>query len=268
MNVKLFLYSRTLAKDYRWILRPSELTSEETRMLEDIFSIFTKYRSYYTKAKIQPLFCINFPQTTVLFTLRNGFHRDENNRDIYSLEGISVNRRYRRAFWNDMPLILQNYGAILDVWSRIEFKNADKIDNQTSKLFSLRELIPNTKTNETPATDDVFKTMDVSEVIIIPFDESGLAKLKEIINSPFFPLSDFAFGCTNTMMLENTDFRVVALVNKQGKLKFPVKGLTKRYKSIKNTGAEIERFNPVMRKTAGSAEKRQSFLDRIKSLIR
>lgn len=262
MNVERFIYSRTLTADYRWIVTSPLLSSKETHLLERFIDFFKKYRFAYAKAPLKPLFCINFPETTVLFTLQSSMFKDEFGRDIYSLEGICTGRIHRKILWKKMPEIVDNYTGVLNPWTDINFRKADNLVNNPSASYTLESLIPD-RVPPQPQTESMEvlpESQTPSGTIIIPFVEEGLRKLKKAVNSSSFSPSNFAFGCT-TDMLKAGQFRIIAYVDDKNRKESIGKPAERKKNKSPISGASDATVKITTENMQKIKEKRRFFTD-------
>ncbi len=261
MNVERFIYSRTLTADYRWIVTSPSLSSKETHLLERFIDLFKKYRFAYAKAPLKPLFCINFPKTTVLFTLQSGMFKDEFGRDIYSLEGICAGRIHRKTLWEKMPEIVDNYTDALNPWTDINFRKADNLVNNPSASYTLEKLIPDRDHPQTESMEVQPESQDPSGTIIIPFVEEGLRKLKKTVNSPSFSPANFAFGCT-AEMLKAEQFRIIAYVDDKNRKESIGKSTERKKNKSSISGASDAAVKITTENIQKIKEKRRFFTDK------
>lgn len=205
------LYSRSLSKDYRWMIVPPKISQEGLKALNLIFNQYDKNKSTFGKSSVFPLYCLSRSDTTFLVTCGLTNHKDKEGRGIYCLQGISVTQEYRRHLWFILPWILANYDRenILNIWSKIDFRDADNIIRQLSgdcsfKLDQLNESLAElTRTHKTiPAK------LLVNKPTYISFDNDGLKKLSHVIAS-YHDCIDFGFGATPEMV-RTFPFKIVA----------------------------------------------------------
>lgn len=204
------LYSRSLSKDYRWMIIPSKISPEGLNALNQLYNLYDKYKYAFEKSSVLPLYCLNHTDATFLVSCGLSNHKDKDGRDIYCLQGISVPQEYRRHFWFIIPWILANYEGkgLLNTWKNIDFSGADDIVRRASEDYALKlDLLDESlaKLTQTPGTSD---KLPVNEPAYIPFDKSGLKELSHLLLS-YNDCMDFAFGATPEI-IKKFNFRIIA----------------------------------------------------------
>ena len=221
------LYSRSLSKDYRWMIVPPKVSSESLKALNQLYNLYDKYKNAFSNPPVLPLYCLNHPEMTFLVSCGLSNHKDKDGRDIYFLQGIGVPHEYRRHFWFILPWILANYDNedLLNPWRKIDFYDADDLVHHSSadyffKLDQLNEpLAELTKTQKyTP------EKLLINEPKYISFDKNGLKELSHILSS-HHDCMDFAFGATKEMM-KAFDFKVIAKVGGRSNIKTDMQMIT------------------------------------------
>lgn len=215
------LYSRSLSKDYRWMIIPSKVSPESLKTLNQLYNLYDKYKNTFSKASVLPLYCLNHSEMTFLVSCGLSNHKDKDGRDIYCLQGMCVTQEYKRHLWFILPWILANYNTrdTLNVWKNIDFSQADDIVRRTSGdcLFqpdqleeSLAELTKIPKT--TP------EKLSLHEPTYVSFNKDGLKELSHLLVSAYHDCIDFAFGVTPEMA-KNYDFKIIAETGRRSKRK-------------------------------------------------
>ncbi|MDN3511937.1 MAG: hypothetical protein NG784_11635 [Candidatus Jettenia sp.] len=215
MKYQELLYSRSLSKDYRWMIVPPKISPDSLKLLNQLYNLYDKYKNAFCKSPILPLYCLNHLQTTFLVSCGLSNHKDKDGRNIYHLQGISISHEYRRHFWFILPCILANYDGenLLNTWRKVDFPAADDIVRRASEdcFFkldlldkSLAELIKTSK-----FTLERFEELSIREPIYIPFDKNGLKELAHVIVSSDYGCVNFAFGATSEM-IRAFDFKIIA----------------------------------------------------------
>ncbi len=215
------LYSRSLSKDYRWMIVPPGIPQESLKALNTIFNLYDKYRNIFSKSSVFPLYCLNHSGTTFLVKCSLSKHKDKEGRGIYCLQGISVAQKHKRYLWFVLPWILANYDSenILNTWSSIDFHDADNIVRRISgdrsfKLDQLNESIA--ELTHTPKA--VPEKLFTNKPTYIPFNNDGLKKLSHLIASSYHDCVDFAFGATPEMV-KAFNFKIIAKVGSRSSVK-------------------------------------------------
>ncbi len=216
MIYQALLYSRSLSRDYRWMVIPQKVSGESLKVLNQLYNMFDKHKDSFGNASVSPLYCLNHPEMTFLVSCGLSNYKDKDGRDIYCLQGIGVAQKYKRHLWLILPWILGHYDSVglLNTWSKIDFYDADNIVRQSSedyffKLSQREELLTELAHAEKPPSASVELSTDKSARI--PFNKNGLKELSHIIESSYGNCLDFAFGAT-TEMIKEFDFRIIASV--------------------------------------------------------
>lgn len=205
------LYSRSLSKDYRWMMIPPQVSLESLKVLNQLYNFYDTHKNIFRRSSVSPLYCINQPETTFLVSCGLSEHKDKDGRDIYCLQGISVAQKYKRHFWFILPWILNNYDSeqILNTWQKIHFSAADDMVRRISEncAFKLDQL-DETIAELTKETKSITENLPAQVPVYIPFDKEGLKELSHVISS-YHHCIDFAFGATPEMV-KAFDFKIIA----------------------------------------------------------
>lgn len=220
MIYQALLYSRSLSKDYRWMIVPSKVSLESLKALNQLYNLYDQCKHAFGKSSVLPLYCLNHPEATFLVSCGLSNHKDKDGRNIYCLQGISIPHEYRRHFWFILPWILAHYDGegLLNTWRKTDFSGADDIVCRTSENYSFKldpldeSLAELMKTPKSPAGK-----LFIHEPTYIAFDTVGLKELSHILSS-YHDCIDFAFGATREM-IKAFDFKVIAKVESRSKAK-------------------------------------------------
>ncbi len=214
MRYHALLYSRSLSRDYRWMVVPPKAAHEGLKALNQLYNLYDKNKSVLGKSPLPPLYCMTRGEATFLVTCGQSNLKDKEGRAIYYLQGISVARAYWKDFWHALPRILDNYGKsdLLNAWGNIDFRNADELARSVSSEYVYWHEQPNNppKNAARPALNP--EKSCASEPMQVSFDKNGLSELSSFITSscPEGECIDFAFGATPEMA-GRFGFRAVAL---------------------------------------------------------
>ncbi|MCF6155293.1 MAG: hypothetical protein E3K36_08575 [Candidatus Brocadia sp.] len=213
------LYSRSLSKDYRWMIVPPKVSPESLKALNQLYNLYDKYKSTFSKSPVLPLYCLNQPEATFLVSCGLSNHRDKEGRDIYCLQGISIAQEYQRHFWFILPWIVANHGSegLLNTWKNIDFPDADDIVHRISKDHSFKLDQLDESLAELTKTPKSTEKLSIDEPLYISFDKNGLKELSRVV-SLHHDCMDFAFGVTPEMA-KNFDFRIIAKAERRFKIK-------------------------------------------------
>lgn len=255
------LYSRSLSRDYRWMIIPQKAPVDGLKALNQLYNMYDKYKDAFRKASVLPLYCLNHAEATFLVRCGLSDHKDKDGRDIYCLQGICVTREHRRHFWFILPRILayDDSTSLLNRWRNIDFSVADDILSRTSEDYTLmsgppdgplvKQMQPGTSAPE---------GLPVNKPTYISFDKNGLTELPHVL-SLYHDCTNFAFGATPEMV-ERFPFRVIAKLAGHAKreksmvtvtaestpLRVPAPGLAN---SIDNHFIDpVDRFDPKKKK--------------------
>lgn len=212
------LYSRSLSKDYRWMIIPPKVLPESLKALNQIYNLYDKYKSTFSKSSVLPLYCLNHSEMTFLVSCGLSNHKDKDGRDIYCLQGISVAHQYRRHFWFILPWILANYDSkgLLNAWKNIDFSGADDIVRRTSEDHSFKlDQLDESLAELTKKPKSTVEKLPIDEPLYISFDKNGLKELSHLLSS-HHDCMDFAFGVTPEMA-KNFDFKIIAKAGRRPK---------------------------------------------------
>lgn len=193
------------------------------------------------------------------------------------MQGICLEHKYRRDYWYVLPIILTKYEELLGPWKRINFQSADKLSYESKTLQFVNYDYYRCELEKIENTEGTSNGILNQNDIFLSFDKGGLQKLKNLINSPFFPLSDFAFGGTNEMCIIHKNFKVVAPVGRNFTYVPTIDSLNKDKRNTSITGKrfigkneekkdkptklkkkasnEISRFDPIKRRNMGELHK-------------
>lgn len=212
------LYSRSLSKDYRWMIVPQKATVDGLKALNQLYNMYDKYKDAFRKASVLPLYCLNHAEATYLVSCGLSDHKDKDGRDIYCLQGICVTQEHRRHFWFILPRILAHDESkgLLNRWKNIDFSVADDILSRTSEDYSFMLCHPDeplAKRNQTGRS--ALEKLPVNKPTYISFNKHGLTDLSCVL-SLYHDCTDFAFGATPEMV-KYFPFKVIAKVTGRSK---------------------------------------------------
>ena len=215
------LYSRSLSKDYRWMIVPPKVSPESLKALNQLYNVYDKHKNTFSKASVLPLYCINHSGMTFLVSCGLSNHKDKDGRDIYCLQGICVAREYHRHLWLNLPWILANYHTknTLNTWRNIDFSQADNMVRRTSgDCFFKLDHGDESLSELTKSTSPTSGKLSIHEPTYISFNKDGLKELSHLLVSAYHECVDFAFGVTPEM-IEYFNFKIVAEAGSRSKKK-------------------------------------------------
>ncbi len=257
MMYQELLYSRSLSKDYRWMIVPPKVSPESLKALNQLYNMYDKYKHTFSESSILPLYCLNHPEATFLVNCGLSNHKDKDGRDIYCLQGISIAQEYRRHFWFILPWILANYESegLLNAWKNIDFSGADDIVHRISEDHSFKlDQLDESLAELTKTPKSMVEKLPIDEPLYISFNKNGLKELSHVLSS-HHDCMDFAFGVTPEMV-KNFDFKIIAKAGRRSKVKSGAEPATAEHvpsfisdggqdKSIdKHFDDPIDRFDP------------------------
>jgi hypothetical protein len=268
MIYQALLYSRSLSKDYRWMIVPQRVSGENLKVLNQLYNMFDKRKDSFCNSSVSPLYCLNHPEMTFLVSCGLSNHKDKDGRAIYCLQGIGVIQKYKRHLWLMLPWILTHYDSegILNTWSKIDFSDADNIVSRKSEDYhfksdQLEESI--VKLHQTREVLPVFAP--ANDPACVTFDGDGLKELAHLISLSRYDRMDFAFGATPEM-INAFDFKIIASVGNQPIIKRNKEIVTadiissraseKRDDALSELNDNLaDRFNPKIKKYDVSQKK-------------
>ncbi|HQU31170.1 MAG: hypothetical protein HRU72_00915 [Planctomycetia bacterium] len=212
MIYRELLYSRSLSRDYRWMIIPPKVSLESLQALNRLYDSYDEHKHILSKSSLLPLYCLNYPETTFLVSCGLSNHKDKEGRDIYCLQGISVPREYRRHLWFVLPWILANYDSknLLNVWRNLDFSGADAIVRRISgDCFFEIDQTDESFTEMEKGWNPPSEKLSTQESTYVSFNEDGLKELSHLIVSAYHDCIDFAFGVTPAMT-KYFNFKIIA----------------------------------------------------------
>lgn len=217
LNYQHLLYSRSLTKDYRWMVIPQWSSADDLIKLKELFERYDVYKDKkaFSEAEIKSIYCLRLSNMVAFVRCCSSEHQDSYGRQIYCLQGIGVQLKYDRHFWFALPWLLAEHMFFLDVWRNTDFQSADELFKTTSKNFELdlnfRELPFMDQFSELPENSLSENQTSLS------FDQNGFKQLLRFISSPNTPAVDFAFGVVPEMLQVFKSFKIIAsLQNRPG----------------------------------------------------
>jgi len=204
------LYSRSLSKDYRWMIVPQGSSADDLKKLRELYDRYDihKGKKAFHEADIDSIYCLQLSSITVLIRCCLSDYKDEYGREIYCLQGISISPAYKRHFWFALPWLLANHMASLNTWQKVNFQIADELRSTASNDYEL-----DLNFNKLPLSDSSNIVPDNTlpdDQILLSFNSDGFKQLLRFISSPHTPLVDFAFGTTPEMTQISNSFKIVA----------------------------------------------------------
>lgn len=216
------LYSRSLSKDYRWMIIPSKVSPESLKALNQLYNLYDKHKNTFSKASVLSLYCLNHSDMTFLVSCGLSNHKDKDGRDIYSLQGMCVTQEYKRHLWFILPWILANYNTrdTLNIWRNIDFSQADDIVRRTSGdcLFKPEQL-DESLAELTKTLKPTPEKLSIHEPTYISFNKEGLKELSHLLATAYHECIDFAFGVTPEMA-KDFNFKIIAETGRRSKRKY------------------------------------------------
>lgn len=215
------LYSRSLSKDYRWMIVPPKVSPESLKALNQLYNWYDMHKNTFCKASVAPLYCINHSGMTFLVSCGPSNHKDKDGRDIYCLQGICVRQEHKGHLWLNLPWILAHYPTkdTLNIWRNIDFSQADDLVRRASGDCFFRFDQGDKPLSElTKPTNLPSEKLFTDEPTYISFDKDGLKELSHLLISAYHNCVDFAFGVTPEMV-KKFDFKIIAEAGNGSKIK-------------------------------------------------
>lgn len=213
MRYQQILYSRSLSQDYRWMILPDGISNNDIRKLKQLYDMFDREKRRITTEQVSAIYCLSLFNATYLLSCSRSNDKDVSGRTIYVLQGISVEKPYIRHFWFALPWLLLNHKQTLNLWQHINFKQADQLDKEQSKVYEVsldkvQTVIPELVTGSSKLEGKLMS----HEAVSLDFNAQGFEELVLLTASPLFSLSNFAFGATSEM-LDHFKFSVFAPID-------------------------------------------------------
>lgn len=268
MIYQALLYSRSLSKDYRWMVVPQKISGDSLKVLNQLYNMFDKRKDSFYNSPVSPLYCLDHPEMTFLVKCGVSNYKDKDGRAIHCLQGIGVIQKYKRHLRLMLPWILTHYDSegILNTWSKIDFSDADNIVSRKSKDYYFKsDQLEESPVKLHQTRESLSVTSLTSEPSCITFDRDGLKELSRLISSSCHDRMDFAFGATPEM-INAFDFKIIASLGNQPIIKRKKEIATAVFSSFhaseKRDDALFElnsnladRFNPITKKCDVSQKK-------------
>jgi hypothetical protein len=191
---------------------PSIISQEERQILNAIYNQYDSYKEWrlITESDFQPLFCLSFSNSVVIFKCGRSNLKDAFSRPIHALEGLVVPRDDKEQFLRTLPYLVSNYMNVLNIVQRLE---PSKLD------FMSQEVLQETVSIETlrASCDERLSSIKMkthaaltSKVERISFDQDGFNQLLSYLL--FLPMSliDFAFGALGNILNIVPSIRIIA----------------------------------------------------------
>ena len=140
MIFQRILFSRTKTEDYRWLLKPKDISDSELNDLRSLFKLCMANREAVEKQKYPPIYFFRIVDHLFLLTFSMATYRDGHGRKIYNLNGIRTHSYNYRLLWAYIPYFLNDYRDKLDSWRFCPFEESDNIFEKESDDFSVDEL--------------------------------------------------------------------------------------------------------------------------------
>ncbi|MGQ3684327.1 MAG: hypothetical protein ACUBOA_04835 [Candidatus Loosdrechtia sp.] len=227
------LYSRSLTKDYRWMIIPPKISRESLKALNQLYNFYEKHKGAFNKSPVPPFYCFNHPEAIFLVSCGLSDYKDKEGRDIYFLQGMSASNKYKRHFWLILPWILNNFTGnyLLNPWSKLDFRSADNLVRHASGEYSLKiDQLTESLAELAKTQKSIPENITGNRSAFISYDKEGLKELTRLISSTYHDCMDFAFGATPEMV-STFNFRIIAKAEGRS--------------TVKNTGTRTAQINPL-----------------------
>lgn len=202
MQYHHLLYSRTSARDYRWLSFPIVADEADQGPLDDLFAAYFKYRgtARLARAPVAPVYLVRLASITALVTCGPTGLVDRFQRPTFELQGICVKRADTRHLWFALPVLLNQPDRWLQVWNAHHFEGprAKTWQPMAAGALELNE-IGNDVSDIAALHDSEIEPAAVTYPILLRFDIQGLDDLLRYSASPSIPAGDILFGATPEM---------------------------------------------------------------------
>jgi hypothetical protein len=213
------LYSRSLTKDYRWMVAPRNVPKDGLNMLLDFFNLFDRYKGYpvFQSAEIPPHYFLKIQNLYVVLRCTIAPLKDEYGRNIYAMEGICIQNENISEIKSFLSDLLRNNLSQLDIWSKrnqdtnldeLGFKSAEFPEKRTFRLINFNDTSLDNKENNNQQENNYQKRY-------VTFDKNGFDDIKHVFHLPATPLIEFLFGATPEMEKMFPSAKIIAPVYKR-----------------------------------------------------
>lgn len=196
------LYSRSLTRDFRWMLVSPNISSYDLKMLTQLFSAWrsSEWRGASEQSQFHPLFGLNLTTTYALVTVLQIEHKDAFSRPLACLQGIAIPYSLQKDLSSITQHILGDYKSVLNAWKHVDFKDADQIENSIATVsFSQDQLQANIPIELLRAKQKDHLNYSGNQVILSSDDEA-LKGLRQYIALSDSEVLNFAFAVPSQML--------------------------------------------------------------------
>lgn len=203
MKCAYVLFSRTLTKDYRWMITPQGAAVEDLARLKTLFGHYSDVRSVQgvLQSSVPVMFCLSLSQIIALVVMKRTDHVDAGGRDIFCLQGITTRYENARTFRFLLPFLVQEHASVLDAWRNLDFHSANRLEYDESAQIDIDVRLGEqfNDVNLNRSRPSRFERFD-NRPREFAFSQDGLHQLISFLSSPYVPLVDFGFGVTSQML--------------------------------------------------------------------
>lgn len=197
MKYQQILFSRSINKDYRWMITSTYLTDNELHLIEDtVWSDALRSHPYVFQSPLRPVYHLNLSNASVVIELYRTNHKDSKERFIDALQGVVVKHSDLWYMRFALPWLLTECRSILNIWE-IQGDELAQADNYT-KIPSQEYLFDYNALNQRINNNSYITTKPYPHNQSIDFNEEGMQQLIALLspnaNFSSLHLQQFAFG--------------------------------------------------------------------------
>ena len=211
MQYTRFLYSRSITKDYRWMIVPPEIDISKLQVLSALYNAFDQYKSkkVFSNAPVQPLYLLNNGNRIFIVRTSATNQFDEYGRVIYAMQGISISGESVYELRFGLPYLLKDHEKYFDILSEFSPYDADKLSFTPSEIKGVNFAISSNSIIEKFGVPLPMHFPTV-EKKYLSYDENGFRDLMLYFLSPYVPLSEFAFGAVPEALKLLPQLKIIA----------------------------------------------------------
>ena len=149
MKIDYLLYSRTIAKDYRWILSSQFLDQQDSQIVQSFVDQFFKIKEFFSpKATSEVLYSqvLFLNKSVVILSCGKSQYKDNVGRAIYYVKGLAIGQQDISDFTNHFSYVWNRVDSEFDSWGQVEFSSADSVERKVLSINIELSNMSNSKT--------------------------------------------------------------------------------------------------------------------------
>jgi len=252
------LFSRTLSRDYRWLVIPDGCSDSDLELLKKLFNLYDNSKKMFWNSLTLPFYCINTLYWSYLIQCNKTPYTDQHGRPTFGLYGIAVSYRFRRHFWLYLPVLLR-YLKTINPWECYDYYDMDDHSKFTSEIHELDMKCCDNDISTFLPSDSTFPTLES-----IRFNVEGSESIVKLLSNPEIGLCNIAFGASVDMVKDfNFSIAVLASDTSQNCTNIAIDRLKQ---SVPDHG-EIENETDIQHKSPAKKHRKESILDRFDPVL-